>query len=67
MKFKRVSHAISPWLIVGLLSVSFQPRIFAVTMRPLVMQSVRVVQDDDALIVGGHHEAVAVWARTHTE
>ena len=64
MKYERISRAISQMLLVSLLSVSFHPLAFAEAMRPSVVQAVRVVQDDDALLAIIELDGMAVYTQS---
>ncbi|MFN0119405.1 MAG: secretin N-terminal domain-containing protein [Blastocatellia bacterium] len=64
MKYKRVSHAISHWLLVCLFSFSLQPFALAVNVRPLVLQAVRVAEDEDALLVSLELDGIAAFTQS---
>ena len=51
MSFARISGAICPWLILSLLSVNWHPLFAATSTRPVAVQAVRVVPDDEAIVV----------------
>ena len=64
MKYKRVSSAISKMLMISLFSFSFQPFVLAVTVRPIVLQAVRIAEDDDALLVVIELDGIAVFTQS---
>ena len=64
MKYKRVSSIISKMLMVSLFSFSFQPFVLAVTERPIVLQAVRLVEDDDALLAVIELDGIAVFTQS---
>jgi general secretion pathway protein D len=64
MKCKRVSRAISHWLMVCLFSCHLQPVVLAVNVRPLVLQAVRMAEDEDTLLVIIELDGIAVFTQS---
>ena len=67
MKFPRVSCIVYFWhhcLIVSLFSCSWQPLIAATSPRPVVVSAVRVVPEDEALVVIIELDSIAAFTQS---